>query len=213
MNNLGMDHSKNGITHELGIVVGNVHDKTKETNPLFRFLINNYMKNLDDLVHIISPQSIHEVGCGEGHVISRYSKRGISLSGSDFSQMIIEKAKSLYSDAEIEFTARSIYEVTELESAELVLCCEVLEHLENPDYALEKIRFIANPFAIFAVPHEPFWRFSNILRGAYLQELGNTPGHFQHWNRKQFKALLSHNFEILSMRYPYPWLMALAKKR
>lgn len=213
MGKITNDYSEIKITHEHGVVVGNVHNKIKETNPVLSLLIKNYYRNLNDLVLKVNPNSIHEVGCGEGHVISQYTNKGISLSGSDFSHLIIEKAQSEYGTTGINFITRSVYELTKEESADLILCCEVLEHLEKPTVALEKVRSIANPYAIFAVPNEPFWRISNVLRGAYLRQFGNTPGHIQHWDSRGFTKLIERDFQILLIRRPYPWLMALAKKR
>jgi len=139
MGKAGKEMHNEKIIQEQGVVVGNVYNKTKETHPIFSILIKNYYRDLNDLVMAVRPRSIHETGCGEGYVISRFQKKGISLSGSDFSTIIIEKAKSLYGDSQIKFITRSVYELTQEESAELILCCEVLEHLENPEIALEKI--------------------------------------------------------------------------
>lgn len=201
------------IDRENGIVVGNIHDKKNEKNPVFRFLLRNYYKNLDDLVRKISPSSIHEVGCGEGHTISRYIDQGRILSGSDFSKSIIDSAQANYGEKGILFKDISVYDLSENESAELILCCEVLEHLENLDLALKKIHDLAMPFAIFAVPMEPIWRVLNMMRGAYLRNWGNTPGHIQHWNLNQLLGLLQTDFKIIEIKRPFPWIMALTTKR
>jgi hypothetical protein len=39
------------------------------------------------------------------------------------------------------------------------------------------------------------WRILNIARGRYWSELGNTPGHLQHWSASAFTALLAQRFE------------------
>ena len=201
------------IIQENGIVVGNIHDKRNEKNPFYSLLLKNYYKNLDDLVKRVSPQTIHEVGCGEGHVISRYLGQGRLLSASDFSKSIIKIAHANYGAKGILFTDTSVYDLSGHESAELILCCEVLEHLEYPDLALKKIRDIATPYAIFAVPMEPIWRVMNILRGAYLKNWGNTPGHIQHWNINQLVCLLQANFKIIEIKKPFPWIMVLTTKK
>ena len=50
----------------------------------------------------------------------------------------------------------------------LVLCCEVMEHLEDPEAALEEIRRVGREWFLFSVPDEPLWRLLNLARGAYL---------------------------------------------
>ena len=41
------------------------------------------------------------------------------------------------------------------DSAELVVCCEVLEHLEHPEAALATLASLARPWLIASVPREP----------------------------------------------------------
>ena len=36
------------------------------------------------------------------------------------------------------------------------------------------------------MPREPLWRGLNMARGAYLKDLGNTPGHVNHWSKRSF---------------------------
>ena len=45
-------------------------------------------------------------------------------------------------------------------------------------------------YLLVCVPREPLWRGLNMARGAYLKDLGNTPGHLNHWSKRSFVALL-----------------------
>ena len=47
--------------------------------------------------------------------------------------------------------------------------------------------------------------------GAYIKDLGNTPGHLNHWSRKAFVALLSQHGTVEEIRSPFPWTMLLAR--
>ena len=62
---------------------------------------------------------------------------------------------------------------------------------------------------LVSVPHEPLWRALNVARGAYLRELGNTPGHLNHWTRRGFVTLLARHGEVVEIRSPFPWTMLL----
>ena len=73
---------------------------------------------------------------------------------------------------------------------DLVAATEVLEHVPDPAAALAEMARVAGAFLLVSVPHEPLWRALNLARGAYLRELGNTPGHLNHWTRRAFVALL-----------------------
>jgi ubiquinone/menaquinone biosynthesis C-methylase UbiE len=97
------------------------------------------------------------------------------------------------------------------DSAELILCCEVMEHVADPRAALEIIARLASPWAIVSVPREPLWRVLNLGRLRYVRELGNTPGHLQHWSRSSFVRFLQQHLEVVAVRSPLPWTMALCQ--
>jgi hypothetical protein len=50
-----------------------------------------------------------------------------------------------------------------------------------------------------------------MARGAYLRELGNTPGHVNHWSKRGFVAFLSTVGEPVEVRSPFPWTMVLVR--
>lgn len=205
---------KDNFVIEDGIVAGNCYPKYSTRNILAKRVVSNFLYSLDDLVRSVTPRDIHEVGCGEGHLISRYAAADRKLMASDFSEQIIEIGKELAAQRElsIDFKVKSIYELTsEKDSANLVLCCEVLEHLEKPDDALDVLANLAHPYLISSVPREPLWRLLNMARGKYIKNFGNTPGHLQHWSKSQFLHFLESRFEILEVLSPLPWTLVLAK--
>jgi 2-polyprenyl-3-methyl-5-hydroxy-6-metoxy-1,4-benzoquinol methylase len=143
----------------------------------------------------------------------RWIKQGIRARGSDVSTKIIELAKCNALDRNLSpdlFKTCSIYDLNPRDdAAELVVCCEVLEHLEYPKEALQILKYLAAPHLIISVPREPLWSVMNIARGKYLTDFGNTPGHIQRWSRSDFVCLVSQYFEILEVRAPIPWTMLL----
>jgi hypothetical protein len=70
---------------------------------------------------------------------------------------------------------------------------------------------VASRHLIVSVPHEPLWRILNVARGAYLRELGNTPGHINHWSRAGLQRMLARHGEVLEVRSPFPWTMLLVR--
>jgi hypothetical protein len=70
---------------------------------------------------------------------------------------------------------------------------------------------VASRWILVSVPREPLWRGLNIARGAYLRELGNTPGHLNHWSKRSFAKLVGRHGEIVELRSPPPWTMALVR--
>ena len=74
---------------------------------------------------------------------------------------------------------------------DLATAIEVLEHVPEPEATLAEMARVARRRLLVSVPREPLWRGLNVARGAYLRELGNTPGHVNHWSKRAFAALLS----------------------
>ncbi len=100
-----------------------------------------------------------------------------------------------------------------VDAAELIVCCEVMEHLPDPQRALSVVASLASPWAIVSVPREPLWRALNMARLKYLGALGNTPGHLNHWSHRSFVRFLKARFEVVEVRSPPPWTMALCRTR
>lgn len=199
---------------EKGIIAGNVYDKYGTENPLARLLMGRFQRCLSELVAATGATDIHEVGCGEGHLSILLAAPGRRVRGSDFSETIIATARQNAEarGVDIVFKAASIYDLTPREDgADLVVCCEVLEHLEEPQRALSVLARLANPHLIISVPREPLWRILNVARGRYLPRLGNTPGHIQHWSKKSFLNFLRPHLKIVRVMTPIPWIMVLAR--
>ena len=70
---------------------------------------------------------------------------------------------------------------------------------------------VASRWLLVSVPREPLWRGLNMARGAYLKDLGNTPGHVNHWSRRAFVAECSRVGAVAEVRSPFPWTMLLVR--
>lgn len=205
-----------GISED-GVIVGNTYDKYGAKNPIVRLIMTGFDAALTEMIDLASPNSIHEVGCGEGYWVLEWVKKGIDARGSDLSSKVIEMAKMNAVDTGCPqdlFKQKSIYELTPgCDSAELVVCCEVMEHLVDPDSGLEALQSIAQEYVILSVPREPLWCTLNVLRGKYISACGNTPGHIQHWSKKSFIEKVSQYFQIVDVRSPVPWTMILCRNK
>jgi SAM-dependent methyltransferase len=193
---------------------GNVYDKYGSANPIERRLMSGFMGDLDELVDRSGAREAHEVGCGEGEISIRLARRGIRMRGTDAFPEVLEEARKRAAAAgvEIDFEATPIEQLDpDRHAAELVVCCEVLEHLQDPARGLEVLAELARPWLIASVPREPLWRALNLARLSYVGALGNTPGHLNHWSKRGFERFLGGRFEVVEVRSPLPWTMALCR--
>jgi hypothetical protein len=93
----------------------------------------------------------------------------------------------------------------------LAAAIEVLEHVPDPRRTLVEMTRVAARHLLVSVPREPLWRGLNMARGAYLRDLGNTPGHVNHWSARSFVRLLRDYGEVTEARSPVPWTMLLVR--
>ena len=204
-----------GGMQERGVEVGNAYDKYGSKNPVVHGIMKGFTDTLSCLVAKAAPQTIHEIGCGEGYWVLTWSQQGIKARGSDFSEKVIDLARQNAQEQDIHhavFATHSIYDLElERDTADLIVCCEVLEHLENPEAGLAALQRVATNYVILSVPREPIWCLLNMARGKYLSNFGNTPGHIQHWSTEKFVNLVRRYFEVVELKTPMPWTMLLCR--
>src|SRR6266571_3498995 len=70
---------------------------------------------------------------------------------------------------------------------DLASAIEVLEHVPQPERTLAEMARCARSHLLVSVPREPLWRALNLARGAYVRQLGNTPGHLNHFSKRSFQ--------------------------
>lgn len=197
-----------------GVVAGNVYDKYGTKNPVERYLVGRFMDTVLRLAGSAAPATVLEVGCGEGRVADalRRAIPGSRVYGCDISADIVAGAGAEY--PEVGFFRASAYEIpAPSASFDLVVACEVLEHLDEPERALDEIRRVMRGGALVSVPCEPLWRAMNMMRGKYIGSLGNTPGHVKHWSRAGIIRLLTKYFDVAEASSPLPWTVCLCMKR
>lgn len=193
------------------VPVGNFENKYEARNPLARLMVNGFLSAFDELVLLADPASVLEAGCGEGELIRRLSNTGArSIKGVDISSDVFAGARAELDPSRFSFEEKSVYDLTpDQDGADLVVCCEVLEHVDDPKRALNALRDLKARRYLFSVPREPLWRAMNLARLKYVTDFGNTPGHLNHWSQNGFRRLLAEDFDILELRAPTPWTMML----
>ncbi len=193
---------------------GNTFDKYHTTNPVYRRLVDHFLATVRALARRLERPAVLEVGCGEGH-LARYLAEGWDappIVAFDVSLPVIAEARRIGGSPH--FFAGSSYALPFPDASfDLVIMCEVMEHLAEPERALREIARVARRACLVSVPREPLWRVLNMARGAYLSDWGNTPGHVQWWSRRGLLRLAARHGEVLAAPAPFPWSVALFAPR
>ena len=188
-------------------------EKHTTQNPISRFFLTNFRNLLLDQAKQLKPDSILDVGAGEGFVLEalRTSKIAKKLEGIEYMDEAIKLGKKLHPDVTIK--KGDIYKLPyKADSFDLVICTEVLEHLEDPKAALGELKRVSKKYLILSVPNEPLFTIQRVIRGKNILHLGAHPEHIQHWNSGAFEKFVSSQLQIIDSKTPLPWTMITAKK-
>jgi 2-polyprenyl-3-methyl-5-hydroxy-6-metoxy-1,4-benzoquinol methylase len=195
-----------------GIVTGNTYDKYGSTNPVVRRLMDRFEATLDELFTRADPQSLLDIGCGEGVLTHQWAQRlaGRRVVGLDLDDPLLQAEWAKRSAANLEYLVMKAENLPFAENEfDVVSAIEVLEHVPDPRHTVAEMARCAKRHLLVSVPREPLWRGLNMARGAYLKDFGNTPGHLNHWSKRSFIALLREHGEVVEARSPFPWTMLL----
>jgi 2-polyprenyl-3-methyl-5-hydroxy-6-metoxy-1,4-benzoquinol methylase len=197
-----------------GTVTGNTYDKYGSTNPVVRRLMSAFERNLDELFAQADPQSLLDVGCGEAVLTHKWAQRlgERRVVGIDLDDPL------LHAQWEQRQAPNLTYKVMKAENLpfadgefDVGTAIEVLEHVPDPEHTVAEMARVCSGHLLVSVPREPMWRGLNMARGAYLKDLGNTPGHLNHWSKRSFVSLLSRHGDVVQARSPFPWTMLLVR--
>lgn len=189
--------------------------KYRNENPVQRYLITRFVDAIHSMFIEANPvQRVLEAGVGEGFLSGYLSEKfpevdfhGLDLSGEDLANLKTKFPR-------IQTYEGSVYELPRLDpSPDLIICAEVLEHLDDPDRALAEMEALGPRRLILSVPHEPWFMLSNLARGKNITRFGNDIEHINHFSVRSFRKLIEKRFDVLRTTTSYPWILALAAPR
>lgn len=154
-------------------------------------LLKNEIKNTDK-----KELSLLEIGYGAGEIFNLYASLGIRAYGYDFSPKAYETAKQQPAVAAGTVTLYQTKSEIKTRNYDIVVACEVLEHIENDSAALLewKTYLRSNDSAlIISVPaHPERWDNNDI-----------ASGHFRRYERTKIIQLLETNGLKIETLYTY----------
>jgi 2-polyprenyl-3-methyl-5-hydroxy-6-metoxy-1,4-benzoquinol methylase len=197
-----------------GTPTGNTYDKYGSRNPVVRLLMGGFERNLNDLFVSAEPESVLDIGCGEGILTHRWATELAPrrVVGIDLDDPLIAAEWAKRRAPNLRFIAQRAEQLPFADGEfDLATAIEVLEHVPDPAHTLAEMARCAARHLLVSVPREPLWRAVNVARGAYLRELGNTPGHVNHFSKHDIVGLCKQHGDVIETRSPFPWTMVLVR--
>lgn len=188
--------------------------KYRAKNPLQQKLIERFLQAVLREARIIRPKTVLEAGCGEGFILERFYKANIGEKqvGFDFSDSALELAKK--ERPHLDIRKGDIYNIPFKDNSfDLVVCCEVLEHLEDPHKALKELHRVSRQYVLLSVPNEPWFMLANFVRGKNLSRFGNDIEHINHWSGDAFEKFVGTKFSVFTRKQPFPWTLLVGEKK
>jgi len=153
-----------------------------------------------------------EVGCGAGISSLRINRMllGRRFEVSDVDDRAIQQFEKI--KFPIPFRQESVLNLQRKNGEfDCVFLLEVLEHVPDYKKALSELFRVSKKYVVVSTPNEPIWRILNMVRGKYLNALGNTPDHVNHWSTLALVKLLGEYGDVIKIYMPLPWTILVVK--
>jgi ubiquinone/menaquinone biosynthesis C-methylase UbiE len=191
----------------VGVVIGNHTQKYTARNPAIRWLTERWVANLERTFGQVDgggPRRALEVGCGEGVIAERMWRRWGEVVALDLPDAGLRA--DWRGRAGPRFLHASAHQLPFADDQfDVVVAAEVLEHLPDPAGGLREMARVGRRHLVLSVPREPIFRSCNLVAGRYVRDLGNTPGHLNHWSKRGFVRFVSQVAEVRAVTSPFPW--------
>ena len=143
------------------------------------------------------------MGCGEGVIADKLTRRFAEVVALDLPDAGLRADWRGYPGPRFLHASAHALPFAD-DQFDVVVAAEVLEHLPDPDQGLAEMARVGRRHLVLSVPHEPIFRGCNLAAGRYVRDLGNTPGHLNHWTRRGFVRFVSQVAQVRAVTSPFP---------
>lgn len=199
------------------------YEKYMTKNPLKRKMVERLNEKIVNHIARLCAEAdkekvkILDAGCGEGFISDLIYRNveNIQITGLEYTEEALKIARQM--NQNIIFVQGDIYQMPFEDNAfDIVLCTEVLEHLEKPDSALQELARVAEHTVFLTVPDEPWFCMGNLFALKNVSRLGNPIDHINHWTYRGFvKYITSQNICSIGggrSDRSFPWTIMICRK-
>ena len=140
-----------------------------------------FFNTIDPYVKAKRPLTLLDVGSGPGHSANIFKQRYPPITHVHCVELrprAVKLGRQLFPD--FTFTCADIYDEQFKQQADLVICLQVIEHVENPYLAVARLRQFTKPNGL-------------IIVSVPLNNRVRSPGHLWQFSRKDLAILLGDN--------------------
>ena len=160
-------------------------------NVVYRWHMDAFQRFLLGMISPAIPNEILDAGCGEGYFAALMQEEfpDASVTGLDASSGAVAYATQHFGP-QIKFLEGDLFALPFADNVfDVVVCSEVLEHLDDPARAFAELKRVARKRVVLTVPLEPWFKFFNDLARAL--RIAEDPGHVQFWSHDGFQKFVS----------------------
>jgi 2-polyprenyl-3-methyl-5-hydroxy-6-metoxy-1,4-benzoquinol methylase len=145
--------------------------------------------------YVSQQMKVLDLGCGTGALDFYLASNGSSVYGIDISDRAItsckENAQAFDLNKKCQFKATTLEDFKTKDKFDLVLCIEVIEHIEKDSAAIKKISTLLKPggILILSTPslNAPLYKIG------FLNEFDKRVGHLRRYSNQSLQKLISTN--------------------
>ena len=189
---------------ELGLAHMNETERVGLRDDVLRGFYNNETGEVFTGVSITADDIVVDVGCGSGGPLQFLSTRGARVTAIDVSEEAISVARDAVASQGgiVDFVLAPTQEIPLPDNyATRVVCMEVLEHVDDPEYSLSEMFRVGQSGALYLLT-VPDAIAERIIGGVGGPEYFKKPNHIRVIERDEFENLVrGAGLEILKHEY------------
>jgi O-antigen biosynthesis protein len=136
---------------------------------------------------IVQGKRVLDLACGEGYGSALLARSADSVVGIDIDRQAVHHARAKYAGSNVHFVVGSITEIPLSGRFDVIVCFEVLEHINEQDRLLSEVKRLLKPEGLLVI--------STPNKSEYRKLAPANPFHLKELDFDEFRTLLARFFD------------------